>query len=103
MPTPHARDAGLRRISSVTGWVAAAAVSGAVLISVGVARANAHATSKSATSAGTGRTDPGLIDPGVTGTGSNDPWGSTGSAGLQPPVNPPTQGLGGGQAVSGGS
>jgi hypothetical protein len=101
MPTPRARDAGLRRITSITGWVAAAAVSAAALISVGLARTTASAGAKSTTSATTA--DPGFTDPGFTGTGSNAPWGSTGGAGLQPPVNPPTQGLGGGQAVTGGS
>ncbi len=103
MPTPHARDAGLRRITSITGWVAAAAVSAVALISVGVARASANATSKATSPTGTGVTDPGITDPGFTSSGPADPWGSTGSSGLQPPVNPPTQGLGGGQAVSGGS
>jgi len=102
LPTPHARDAGLRRISSITGWVAAGALSAVAVISVGVARASTHASSAT-TSKGAGRTDVGVTDPGVTGVGSDDPWGSTGSAGLQPPLNPPTQGLGGGQAVSGGS
>jgi hypothetical protein len=103
MPTPRARDEGLRRIRSITGWVAAASVSAAALISVGVARASTNATSKATTPAGTGVTDPGLTDPGFTSTGPGDAWGATGSAGLQPPVNPPTQGIGGGQAVSGGS
>lgn len=98
MPTPRARDEGLRRIRSITGWVAAAAVSAAALISVGVARASTNATSKAPTS-----TDVGVTDPGFAGVEPDDPWGDTGSAGLQPPVNPPAQGVGGGQAVSGGS
>lgn len=97
MPTPRARDAGLRRITSITGWVAAAAVSAAALISIGVARASSTTTSTSTTS-GTGVTDPGF-----TGVEPGDPWGTTGGAGLQPPANPPAQGIGGGQAVSGGS
>ncbi len=103
MPTPRARDEGLRRIRSITGWVAAAAVSAAALISVGVARASTNATSKATTPTGTGVTDPGLTDPGFASTGPGDAWGATGSTGLQPPVNPPAQGIGGGQAVSGGS
>ena len=102
MPTPRARDEGLRRIRSITGWVAAAAVSAAALISVGVARASTNATSKATTPTGTGVTDPGLTDHGFT-SGPCDAWGATGSTGLQPPVNPPAQGIGGGQAVSGGS
>lgn len=103
MPTPRARDEGLRRITSITGWVAAAAVSAAALISIGVARASTNATSTATNPTGTGVTDPGVTDPGFTGTEPDEPWGATGSAGLQPPVNPPTQGIGGGQAVSGGS
>ena len=97
MPTPRARDAGLRRITSITGWVAAAAVSAAALISFGVARASSTA-SKATTGTGTGVTDPGF-----TGVEPDDPLGTSGSTGLQPPANPPTQGIGSGQAVSGGS
>jgi hypothetical protein len=97
MPTPHARDEGLRRIRTITGWAAAAAVSAVALISVGVARASTNATSTGIP------TGSGVTDPGFTGVEPDDPWGTTGSAGLQPPANPPAQGIGGGQAVSGGS
>jgi len=97
VPTPRARDAGLRRITSITGWVAAAAISAAAMISIGVARASSTTTPTSST------TGSGVTDPGFTGVEPGNPWGTTGSAGLQPPVNPPTQGIGSGQAVSGGS
>ncbi len=99
-PHPHARDAGLRRISSITGWLTATAVTAAAVISVGVARAN------DSSAQGTGASTGGSSN---TGTGTlrahdgNDPWASTGGSGLQPPPNPPVQGIGGGQAVSGGS
>jgi hypothetical protein len=114
MPTPHARDAGLLRISRITGWVTAAAVSAVALISVGIARASDRATSPTTTTGATttnpGLTGPGFDDPALTDPGINPPGsdegpavGSTGGSGLQPPPQPPTQGLGGGQAVSGGS
>jgi len=113
MPTPHARDAGLRRITRITGWVTAVSVSAVALISVGIARANDRGTSTTTTKAATtnpgltnpGFNDPAITDPGITQSGPDeDPAvGSTGGSGLQPPPNPPTQGLGGGQAVSGGS
>jgi hypothetical protein len=113
MPTPHARDAGLRRITRITTWITAAAMSAVALISVGIARASDRATSTTTTKAATanpgltnpGFNDPAITDPGINRSGSDDDpsWGSTGSSGLQPPPNPPAQGLGGGQAVSGGS
>ena len=97
MATPHARDTGLRRIRSITGWIAAAALSGAALISVGVARASADSDA-STTSTSTTSTDPG-----TSRTTSTDPSTPSSGGGIQPPANPPTQGLGGGSAVSGGS
>jgi hypothetical protein len=91
MPDPRSRDIGLRRIRTVTGWITAAAVSAVVVISVGVARANHRST------------DASQADPGASQVDPADPWGTSGGTGLQPPATPPTQGTGGGQAVSGGS
>lgn len=96
MTDPHTRDAGLRRITSITGWVAAAAVSGAALVSVGVARADANSNANASETTTT-------TDPRVSQAAPNDPWTPTYGGGIQPPVNPPAQGLGGGTAVSGGS
>ncbi|MEO8475836.1 MAG: hypothetical protein ABI572_02155 [Actinomycetota bacterium] len=97
-PHPHARDAGLRRISSITGWLAVTAVAAAAIVSVGVAWASDSSTQ------GTSSSTAGSSNTGTLRAHDvNDPWASTGGSGLQPPPNPPFQGIGGGQAVSGGS
>ena len=100
MAHPHIRDAGLRRITSITGWVAAAALSGVAVISVGIARASDQG-SKSTSSANP-RANLGS-NPGFPETDPGAPLTATGGTGWQPAPNPPTQGLGGGQVVSGGS
>lgn len=100
MAHPHSRDAGLRRITSITGWVAAAAISGAVVISLGIARASEQGAGSTSTA------NPGAdlgSNPGFPETDPGAPLTSTGGSGLQPPLTPPAQGLGSGQAVSGGS
>lgn len=94
-PRIPARDAGLRRLSHLTGWVAAAAIAGAGVIAVVLAGAQDPAT-------------PATSDPSVSavvggGQIGEDP-GQSQQGGLQAPLSPPLPATsGGGGPVSGGS
>jgi hypothetical protein len=98
-PRLQARDRGLRRLSSLTGWIAAGslAIAGTIAVALGATHHQPAATSTTVTG-GSGANAP------ADGSqiGAQDP--TTGFPGLQPPVSAPQPGFGGGGGiVSGGS
>jgi hypothetical protein len=97
-PRLQARDRGLARLNSLTGWIAAAClgVAGTIAVALGAT----HHQPAAATTGVTGSS--GATAP-VDGSQIGDQVPTTGFPGLQPPVTAPGPGIGGGGVVSGGS
>jgi hypothetical protein len=94
-PRIPARDAGLRRLSHLTGWIGGAAIAGAGVIAIVLAGAQHHATAITS--------DPSVIAP-VGGSQVGEDPGQSQQGGLQAPLTPPLPAAGGGSGpVSGGS
>jgi hypothetical protein len=97
-PRIQARDRGLRRLNTLTGWIAAGClgIAGAVSLALSVSHHQPASTPVTQT-AGTGAPDDGAQ------IGGQEPTGDL--PGLQPPVTVPQPGLGGGGGgvTSGGS
>ena len=85
------RDSGLRRVSRITRWIAAAGVALTGMFAVMVAKAQ---PGKTATNQSPAAGTQGTTTPATT---------SQDTSGLQPPVLPPVASRGSGQVVSGGS
>jgi hypothetical protein len=98
-PRIPTRDAGLRRLSHLTGWIAAAALAGAGAIAVALAGTQHQATATPS--------DPSVSAPVGGGQIGEDPGQSQQGGlqgGLQAPLSPPLPATGGGGGpVSGGS
>ena len=94
-PRIPARDAGLRRLSHLTGWIAAAAIAGAGAIAVVLAGSQQASTATTS--------DPTVSAPAGGSQVGEDP-GRSQQGGLQAPLTPPLPAAGGGSGpVSGGS
>ncbi len=97
------RDDGLRRISTVTRWVAAGGIVVAGLLAAAVAKAAPGRSSPASSSSPTSPSSPPPSAPGDQSQLQQPSVPDQGSAGLSPPAEPPLHSRRGGSVSSGGS